>query len=155
MLNLTVNHDVNGWNVVFVGTFLIAAIYAARLVHNHVREKTLVEKFTAVVRDDPLRMASGFILLCFGLASRIGGWIPWRAMRHAENWPLVQWYSDHASFWTLTGALFAVVGMALIMWPAFEQKFGKWAWPAIVGIAGGFYVAGVVMVDILAPFFRP
>lgn len=98
---------VSGWNGVFVGTFILSAIYVWMLRrHAH---------------PDTRRIMTGFILLVLGVSIRIAGWLPWRGLRELGKTEEATAWLDYATYWTGGGALVMVVGMAVLLWPALKR----------------------------------
>lgn len=133
---------------------MIAAYYAALLLFRQAAARGVHETMCAVVHEAPLRMAGGFLLVCIGFALRIGGWLPWRAMRESENWQLAAWYADQSWMWTDAAAVVTVAGISLILWPALAERFGRGAWLAVFVIPAALYLAGAVATEFMVPMFR-
>lgn len=147
MINLQTEHSVTGWNMTLTGLVLLAAVYVVPLIYRSVRQYGSVSRVT---KSDANRMMIGFAVLCFGVAFRIGGWIPWRGMRLAQDTEWVSWWADHSVYWTATGTLLAVVGTSLIMWPALERIAGRGAILLVVGTVASLFALGVLVTEIVA-----
>lgn len=146
---LSGHHDVNGWNTVFVGVCLLCAFQAYKLLQKRTEGR---RGGVLACRQDGDFMLAGFIMLCMGVAVRIGGWLPWRSMLLAGREDLAAWYVSFSSYWTAAGALLCVVGMVAITKPLLRQYLGRRTWIGTAVLTLGFYSWGVIWTEILRRF---
>lgn len=151
--------DIGGWNFLFTFDLIISATYVAYCLR------------VGIERDPDARLLlRGFALLCLGAAVRVGGWLPWRSILYRRDellatWPddggflpwsirveierlsqLADWYRGFSQLWTAAGVLLTVLGMGVIMYPAFRSRTGSAGVFAVfvLAFAGALYATGAI-----------
>lgn len=109
---------IGGWNMVFAGTFIAVALYSYAI-------------FRASDGASEQRLTLGFSLLMLGAGIRIGGWLPWRAFLYADQPELAEWWRNLSPAWTGIGAIFAIIGLTVMMWPALVRVWSRGALVAV------------------------
>ena len=118
--------------MVFAGTFVAVALYSYSI-------------FRASDGQSEQRLTLGVSLLLLGAGIRIGGWIPWRAFLYAGHTEHAAWWRSLSPIWTATGAIFAVIGLTVMMWPALVRM---WSHGALVAVLAGeilLFATGVLL----------
>ena len=147
----TQEHAVAGWNAVIVGTTILVMAFVYPLCRKAwLKNPNLV----AFLSSDSPRMIMGLVFFCLGVAVRIGGWVPWRGMRLAENQEWVTWWADLATLWSTFGTWSIVLGATMFMWPSLVRVAGKssLACLLVLSLQTGFFAVGVLITEIVAAF---
>lgn len=129
----------NGFDAIFIGTLLIAAVQLGMWAREDPRVQA--RGLAALWRHDALRILTGATILFVGVALRISDSFIRRAMLLDQQMLVRDAIHLFPPVTIVVGTLLVVIGTTLIMWPYLRDKFGR-AMPVWVG--GGTVMMWVV-----------